>query len=163
MASDEVTAKQAATTHHPSSTIRHTGTGTVLGFDFGTKRIGVAVGSLETRLAHPLVTLGQTDNSSRFAAIERLLSEWRPAALVVGVPSHADGARHPVAQLARRFGHRLEGRFGIPVRFVDEQLTTHAARAALRAAGTRRDRTRAVLDAVAAQRILQDWLDQLAE
>lgn len=129
----------------------------MLAFDFGTKRIGVAVGDLETRLAHPLATLNHADNRSRFAAVERLLSEWHPVALVVGLPAHADGAPHPVAQLARRFGQRLQGRFGIPTRYVDERLTSRDAESTLRGVGAGGARLRAAVDAVAAQRILEDW------
>ena len=77
-----------------------------LAFDFGTKRIGVAVGDFETRLAHPLTILTAADNRARFAAIERLIAEWRPALLVVGVPARTDGAEHPVGRLARRFAQR---------------------------------------------------------
>jgi putative Holliday junction resolvase len=132
-------------------------TGTVLAFDFGTKRIGIAVGDFEIRLAHPLTTLAHSDNRSRFAAIARLVGEWRPVLFVVGLPSYADGAAHPVAQLARRFAQRLEGRFGIATRFVDEHLTSHDAERALQAAGARGARLKAALDPVAAQRILEAY------
>lgn len=130
-------------------------TGTVLAFDFGTKRIGVAVGDFETGLAHPLTTVAAADTRSRFAAIEQLIAEWRPVLLVVGLPSHADGTEHPVGRLARRFAHRLTGRFGLLTEFVDERLTSHDAELALRAAGARGARLRAGLDPVAAQRILE--------
>src|SRR5688572_30113043 len=90
-------------------------TGTVLAFDFGTLRIGVAVGDFETRLAHPLTTIAAADNRVRFAAIERLIAEWRPVLAVVGLPSREDGSDHPVGRLARRFAQRLRGRFGIKV------------------------------------------------
>jgi len=136
-------------------------TGTVLAFDFGTKRIGVAVGELETRLAHPLTTIAAADNRARFAAIERLISEWRPALLVVGFPAHADGTEHPVGRLARRFAQRLTGRFGVRTELVDERLTSHDAERALRAAGARGARFKAGLDPVAAQRILEAYFDSV--
>ena len=130
---------------------------TVLAFDFGTRRIGVAVGDFETRLAHPLTTLTAADNRARFAAIERLVSEWRPALLVVGVPARTDGAEHPVGRLARRFAQRLHGRFGLHAELVDEHLTSNDAEQSLRSAGARGARLKAGLDAVAAQRILETY------
>ena len=141
----------------PSPFPLHTKTGTVLAFDFGTKRIGVAVGDFETRLAHPLAAIATAENRARFAAIERLIAEWRPARLVVGLPAHADGAEHPVGRLARRFAQRLHGRFGIPTQLVDERLTSREAEGLLRAAGARGARLKAALDPLAAQRILETY------
>ena len=155
--SDELTAKSPKTTHHPSPITHQPSTGTVLAFDFGTKRIGVASGDFETRLAHPLDTIEHAENRARFAAIERLVAEWRPVLFVVGLPEHADGSPHPVAQLARRFAQRLQGRFGVPAAFVDERLTSRDAEQALRQAGARGRRLKAATDAVAAQRILEAY------
>ena len=132
-------------------------TGTVLAFDFGTKRIGVAVGDFEIRLAHPLATIAVAETRARFAAIERLIVEWRPVLLVVGCPSHADGREHPVGKLARRFAQRLQGRFGVRAELVDERLTSHEAAGMLRDSGARGARLKAGLDAVAAQRILESY------
>ncbi|HKA45077.1 MAG TPA: Holliday junction resolvase RuvX [Burkholderiales bacterium] len=159
--SDELRAKPPKPTHHSIPITHHPSTGTVLAFDFGTRRIGVAVGDFETRLAHPLTTLIHTDNKARFATIGRLVAEWRPALFVVGLPSHADGSAHPVAQLARRFAQRLQGRFGVPVQFVDERLTSREAESALRASGAHGARLKAGLDAVAAQRILQTYFESV--
>lgn len=138
-------------------------TGTVLAFDFGTKRIGIAVGDFETRIAHPLASIAQSENRARFAAIERLIAEWRPALFVVGLPAHADGAEHPVGRLARRFAQRLKGRFGIPAELVDERLTSCEAEGMLRASGARGGRLKAGLDAVAAQRILETYFENIRE
>jgi putative Holliday junction resolvase len=126
----------------------------VLAFDFGEKRIGVAVGDLELRIAHPLQTISAEDNATRFAQIGALIAEWRPVQLVVGLPMHADGTEHEVSRLARRFAHRLEGRFGVAVELVDERLTSKAAESRLREAGVRADRIEACLDAAAAGEIL---------
>jgi putative holliday junction resolvase len=142
---------------HPSPLTPHPRTGTVLAFDFGTKRIGVAVGDFETRIAHPLASIARAENRARFAEIERLIAEWRPARLVVGLPAHADGAEHPIGKLARRFAQRLHGRFGVEVALVDERLTSHEAESMLRASGARGARLKAGLDAVAAQRILDAY------
>jgi len=144
-------------TAHRLPLTAHARTGTVLAFDFGTRRIGVAVGDFETRLAHPLTTIAHADNRARFGAIARLIAEWRPVLLVVGLPAHADGSAHPVAQLARRFAQRLRGRFGIAMEFVDERLTSDDAGRALRAAGAHGARLKAALDPVAAQRILESY------
>jgi len=138
-------------------------TGTVLAFDFGTRRIGVAVGDFETRISHPLTSITGAENRARFAAIEKLIAEWRPALLVVGLPAHADGAEHLVGRLAQRFAQRLQGRFGIPARLVDERLTSNEAQGMLHAAGARGARLKAGLDAVAAQRILEAYFESIRE
>lgn len=133
--------------------------GTVLGFDFGEKRIGVAVGELETRLASPLGTIAEEATDKRFAAIARLLDEWKPVTLVVGLPVHMDGGEHKLTQLARKFANRLGGRFALPVEFADERLTSAIADDMLRDLGIKGRARKVPLDAVAAQQILQAWLD----
>ena len=138
-------------------------TGTVLAFDFGTRRLGVAVGDFETRLAHPLTTIAAADNRARFAAIEPLLAEWRPALVVVGLPSREDGGEHPVGRLARRFAQRLRGRFGLAVELADERLTSNDAERSLRSAGARGARLKSALDPVAAQRILETYFESIRE
>jgi putative Holliday junction resolvase len=129
----------------------------VLAFDFGEKRIGVAVGDLGLRIAHPLTTIRAEDNTTRFAEIAKLIAEWRPARLVVGLPMHADGTEHEVSRLARRFAQRLEGRFGVPVALVDERLTSRAAESRMRESGVREDKIKASLDAAASQEILESY------
>lgn len=155
--SDELKAKGSNPSRHPSPITHHSKAGTVLAFDFGTRRIGVAVGDFETRLAHPLAGIAGADNRARFAAIERVVAEWRPALFVVGVPFRTDGSEHPVGRLARRFAQRLSGRFGIPAELVDEHLTSFEAEQDLRAAGARGARLKSGLDSVAAQRILESY------
>ncbi|MCC4115418.1 Holliday junction resolvase RuvX [Aromatoleum toluclasticum] len=136
--------------------------GTLLGFDFGLARLGVAVGELETGQASALVTISGEANAPRFAAIEKLIAEWRPVALVVGLPSHLDGTPHEMTARCRRFANQLHGRYGLPVMESDERLSSAAAEAALEEAGQRSWRERKpVLDAVAAQIILQHFLDTL--
>lgn len=148
-------------TAHGSPLTAHARTGTVLAFDFGTRRIGVAVGDFETRLAHPLESIAAADNRARFAAIARMVAEWRPVRFVVGVRSRTDGSEHPVGQLARRFAQRLSGRFGIPADLVDEHLTSFEAERDLREAGVRGARLKSGLDPVAAQRILESYFANL--
>ncbi len=97
-----------------------------LAFDFGTRRIGVASGNTLTRRAQPLRTLA-AGRATQFDLIARLINEWQPDALVVGVPFHPDGAAHENTGRARRFARQLHGRFGLPVHEVDERYTTTEA------------------------------------
>lgn len=97
-----------------------------LAFDFGLKRVGVAGGNTVLRAAQPLRTIA-AEGDLRFAAIARLIDEWRPDALVVGVPFHPDGAEHENTRRARRFARQLHGRFGLPVHEVDERYSTTEA------------------------------------
>ncbi|HYH43632.1 MAG TPA: Holliday junction resolvase RuvX [Burkholderiales bacterium] len=132
---------------------------TVLAFDFGEKRIGVAVGDLGVGIAHPLATVAAEDNATRFSEIAKLIGEWRPGRLVVGLPMHADGTEHEVSRLARRFAQRLEGRFSLPAVLVDERLTSKSAESRLRESGVRSRDIGAALDAAAACEILQAWFE----
>jgi putative Holliday junction resolvase len=131
----------------------------VLGFDFGTRRIGVAVGQGLTRSASALVTLSNRNGAPDWEAIGRLIGQWQPAALVVGLPLNLDGSDHEITRLARRFGNRLRGRYNLPVYTMDERLSSAAAEALLAEQG-RYDK--ADVDKVAAQLILQGWLEQQA-
>lgn len=145
-----------ATTARPSASPADT----ILAFDFGTRRIGVAVGEPSTGLAHPLATIAEERKDARFAAIGKLIDEWRPTLLVIGVPTHADGSEHALTANARRFARQLEGRYGIRVALADERYSTRSAAEALTSAGVRAREQRGVRDRVAAQLILQDYLDQ---
>ena len=98
-----------------------------LAFDFGMRRTGVATGNTVTRQAQPLQTVA-VSGDARLAAIERLIVQWQPDELVVGVPCHPDGAPHENTARARRFARQLRGRFGLPVHEVDERYTTTEAR-----------------------------------
>ena len=134
--------------------------GTILAFDFGTRRIGVAVGEAATGMAHPLTTIAAERKDERYGAIGKLIDEWHPTLLLIGLPTHADGSEHAMTASARRFARSLEGRFGIAVAVADERYSTHAAGDALREAGVSARDQRALRDSVAAQLILQAWLDQ---
>jgi len=130
---------------------------TVLAFDFGEKRIGVAVGETALESAHALCVIAAEDNKSRFAAIERLVAEWQPRVLVVGLPAHPDGTEHELTRLARRFAQRLEGRYGVPVMLVDERYTSVAAESTLREQGIVGAALDKALDAAAAAEILRSY------
>jgi len=133
--------------------------GTVLAFDFGERRIGVALGDFGLGIAHPLATIGTESNDERFAAIAALIAEWKPAQLVVGLPAHMDGVEHDLSRLCRKFANRLHGRFTLPVALVDERLTSAEASQSLREAGIGGRRQKPMLDQVAAQHILQSYFD----
>lgn len=137
--------------------------GTILAFDFGEKRIGVAVGELELGLAHPLVTVNTEATKSRFDAITKLIEEWEPVQLIVGLPVHADGTDHKLTHLSKRFARRLEGRFGINTKLVDERYTSVTASMGLREAGVRGKKQKLVIDQVAAQQILQSYFNRQNE
>lgn len=132
-----------------------------MAFDFGEKRIGVAIGNLEIGIAHPLTTIAAEDNRRRFSAIAALIEKWRPAWLVVGLPAHRDGTEHELSRLARRFAQRLEGRFGLATRLVDERLTSRTAEARLRDQGVRGAKLEDALDTAAAQEILQAYFEDI--
>ena len=123
---------------------------TYLAFDYGLKRVGVACGNSQTRQAQPLQTIA-AEGTLRFERIAQLVAEWQPAALVVGVPFHPDGAEHENTVRARKFGRQLCGRFHLPVHEVDERYSTTEAKSA----GARD------LDAASAAILLQQFFDTI--
>ena len=126
---------------------------TLLGFDFGMRRIGAAVGQRVTGTASALTTLNAQDGQPDWAEVARLIEAWKPDALVVGLPLALDGNPTEVSRAAERFARRLHGRFHLPVHLYDERLSSHAA------AHWGDGGARTGLDAQAARIILQDWLD----
>ena len=133
----------------------------LIAFDFGLRYIGVAVGDTQTRLAHPLEYIDAEANAARFARIAALIAEWQPATLVVGLPLDAEGGDHDMTRRARRFAHQLEGRFRLPVVLVDERLSSAEADALLRSQGRGGRAHKQDNHAIAAQLILQAYLDSL--
>jgi putative Holliday junction resolvase len=125
---------------------------TILGFDFGLKRIGVAVGNTILRQAQPLAIISAETNDAKFAAVAELLREWQPSLCVVGLPSHPDGAPHEMTQRCRRFANQLQGRYGIATALVDERYSS--------AVLTKRQGER--IDDQAAAIILQQYFDEHA-
>ncbi|WP_136413135.1 Holliday junction resolvase RuvX [Herbaspirillum sp. ST 5-3] len=126
---------------------------TVLAFDFGLKRIGVAVGNTLVRQAQPLTVISAATNDAKFEAIAVLLKEWQPACCVVGLPSHPDGAEHEMTVRCRRFANQLNGRFGVPTVLVDERYSSAVI-------SQQRGET---IDAEAAAIILQQYFNDYAE
>jgi putative holliday junction resolvase len=97
---------------------------TVLAFDFGLKRIGVAVGNSLLKQAQPLTIIDAATNDAKFAAITTLLQQWQPARCIVGLPLHPDGVAHAMTERCRRFANQLHGRFSLPVLLVDERYSS---------------------------------------
>jgi len=123
---------------------------TVIAFDFGLKRIGVAVGNTMLRQASPLSVIVAATNENKFAAISRLLDEWQPSTLVVGLPLHPDGAEHAMTARCRRFANQLHGRYAIPVVLVDERYSSAVLP----------QRRGEMIDSEAAALILQQYFDE---
>jgi len=134
-------------------------TGVFLGFDFGTKRIGVALGQEVTGCARPLVTLPAKKGVICADVVHKLVSEWGPEALVVGIPLNMDGTQQPVTQAARCFADWLATITKLPVFEMDERLSTRSAREQIFARGGFRALKNTEVDSHAAQIILQNWLD----
>jgi putative Holliday junction resolvase len=130
-----------------------------LGFDYGLTRIGVATGQTLTQTASPLTAILAKDGIPQWEQIERLLKEWKPDVVVVGIPLHDDGSMSDMANRAKKFGQRIHGRFGIQVQFVDEYLSTREAREHLKFKGKASDQD-GKLDATAASVILERWLGE---
>ncbi len=126
---------------------------TLLGFDYGRKRIGVAVGQQLTCSATALTTVQAKNGKPDWPAISRLLEEWKPDALVVGIPYHMDGTEQDMTHAARRFGRQLEGRYQLPVHHAEERLSSYVVESGLNDATGK-----AAIDPLSAQVILQDWL-----
>lgn len=136
-------------------------TGTILAFDFGEKRIGVAVGETILKTAHAHTTICSAITQARFEAIKKLIAEWQPSLLIVGFPTYLDGTEHTLTQLAKKFAQRLEGRFNLPVMMIDERLSSAEASQQLSDAGIKAREQKSIIDAVAAQVILQSYFDSV--
>ncbi|HJV51609.1 MAG TPA: Holliday junction resolvase RuvX [Noviherbaspirillum sp.] len=126
---------------------------TVLGFDFGMKRIGVAVGNTLLKQAQPLTVIAAPTNDAKFAAIAALIKEWQPKICIVGLPRHPDGAEHEMTVRCRRFANQLNGRYGVATVLVDERYSSAVI------SGQRGQ----LIDAEAAAIILQQYFNDYAE
>ncbi|MCC6608513.1 MAG: Holliday junction resolvase RuvX [Burkholderiales bacterium] len=133
---------------------------TILAFDYGARFVGVAVADTGVGVAHPLATIDATGAERRFGAIAALVREWQPALLVVGLPLSAEGGAQALTGRVRRFARQLEGRFGLPVVLQDERLSSAEAESRLRAIGRGGRRHKDLTHPVAAQVVLQAYLDE---
>ena len=148
----------------PDPSPNNVGQRTLLGFDYGRKRIGVAVGQEFTGTARPLTTVNVHNQLIDWPHIERLIKEWQPHLIIVGLPLNVDGTEHEVSHLARRFSNQLHGRFNRPVELVDERLTSSEAEEiivdARRQGQMKRQKSKTSIDQIAAELILKSWLGQ---
>jgi putative Holliday junction resolvase len=133
---------------------------TVLGFDFGTTRIGVAVGQALLGQARPLSPLKANDGIPNWDVIEKIVAEWQPDAFVVGLPLNMDGSENEMCQRARKFAKRLHGRFNRPYHMMDERLSSYEAKGQVIAQGGNRNFKENSVDGLAAQMIIESWFAQ---
>lgn len=133
---------------------------TLLGFDYGKQRIGIAVGQTLTNTVTPLTTLTAVKQKPDWATISKLIQEWQPDILVVGLPLHMDGTEQELTQAARRFGNQLKGRYNLSVEWMDERLSSIEAEGYLRQQGGKTRSDKHDIDKIAAGLILQSWLTQ---
>jgi len=126
---------------------------TLLAFDFGLKRIGVAIGNTLIKQAQPLTIISATTNDAKFTELGKLIEQWQPARCIVGLPSHPDGAEHEMTVRCRRFANQLHGRFGVDTVLVDERYSSAVIP----------QRRGEHIDAEAAAIILQQYFDDTHE
>lgn len=134
---------------------------TVIAFDFGTSSIGAAIGQEITKTARPLTSFKAKEGSPDWQLIEKLLREWQPELVVVGLPLNMDGTEQLVTAQARKFANRLHGRFGVQIALHDERLSTVEARAHIFSTGGYRALNKGRVDAESAVIILESWFEQL--
>jgi putative Holliday junction resolvase len=132
----------------------------LLGFDYGTKQIGVAVGQAITGQARELCVLKAQNGVPDWQKVEALIKEWQPDAIVVGLPLNMDGTKSEMSERAEKFARRLNGRFNLPVHTHDERLTTFEAKGQRLAQGQRGGYRERPVDSLAAALLLEGWLEQ---
>ena len=134
--------------------------GTLLAFDFGTRSIGVAIGQRITGTARPLAALKAQDGTPDWNLIARLLKEWQPETVIVGLPLNMDGTEQPLTARARNFANKIHGRFGVAITLHDERLSTVEAHAGLFEHGVFRALDKGSVDSASAVVILESYFDQ---
>ncbi|HCR3984571.1 TPA: Holliday junction resolvase RuvX [Kluyvera ascorbata] len=134
--------------------------GTLLAFDFGTRSIGVAIGQRITGTARPLAAIKAQDGTPDWNVIARLLKEWQPETVIVGLPLNMDGTEQPLTARARNFANKIHGRFGVPITLHDERLSTVEARAGLFEHGGFRALNKGSVDSASAVVILESYFEQ---
>lgn len=138
---------------------------TVLGFDFGMTKIGVAVGQRITMQASPLGLLKAQDGAPQWKQVESLIDEWKPQLLIVGSPVHMDGSEQIMTKAAKRFGNRLSGRYQLPVEWVDERLTSYEAEHCLFELTQGNSKSvsesdKLNIDSISAKLIIEQWFNE---
>ncbi|HEY9052816.1 MAG TPA: Holliday junction resolvase RuvX [Gammaproteobacteria bacterium] len=132
----------------------------VLGFDYGERRIGIAIGQTISQSASPLITLNAINQKPDWNSIEKLITEWKPDALIVGIPRYLDGNDSDMTEKAQRFCRQLEGRFKLPVYTVNESLSSQEAEQRLKQTRKIGQHNKHEIDKMAAAIIVQRWLEQ---
>ena len=132
---------------------------TLLGFDFGTKSIGVSTGQMITATAQPIAAIKANDGIPNWDIVEAVLNEWKPDLVVIGLPLNMDGTEQAITQRAKKFGNRLAGRFGAKIVFQDERLTTASAKEFIFDRGGYKALEKGKIDSVSAALILESWME----
>lgn len=131
----------------------------LLGFDFGTKSIGVAAGQMITATAQPLAAIKANDGIPNWDIVEKVINDWKPDLVIVGLPLNMDGTEQPVTQRAKKFANRLNGRFGVKIALQDERLTTASAKEFIFSHGGYKALAKGKVDSVSAALILESWME----
>ena len=132
---------------------------TLLGFDFGTKSIGVSTGQMITATAQPLSAIKANDGIPNWNTVEKVILEWQPDLVVIGLPLNMDGTEQPITLRAKKFANRLNGRFGVKIALQDERLTTASAKEFIFSHGGYKSLEKGKIDSVSAALILESWME----
>jgi len=135
--------------------------GNVLGFDFGQKRIGIAVGNNISKTARALTTIDSLSNNQKFEVIQKIIEEWQPVSIVVGVPFNVDGSEHRITNLSKKFAKQLEQKYSLPTHLIDERYTSIEASHEIKDKKIDLKKKKLLIDQIAAKIILQSYLDQI--
>jgi len=135
--------------------------GNIIGFDFGQKRIGVAIGNNISKSAQALITIESTSSNQKFEVIQKIMDEWQPVSIVVGVPFNVDGSEHKVTNLCKKFAKQLEQKYALPIYLIDERYTSIEASYEIQDKKIDLKKKKLLIDRIAAKIILQSYLDQI--
>lgn len=135
--------------------------GNIIGFDFGQKRIGVAIGNNISKSAQALITIDSASSNQKFEAIQKIMDEWQPVSIVVGVPFNVDGSEHKVTNLCKKFAKQLEQKYALPIHLIDERYTSIEAGYEIQDKKIDPKKKKLLIDQIAAKIILQSYLDQI--
>ena len=139
-------------------TVQSKAPASLLGFDFGTKSIGVATGQMITATAQPIAAIKANDGIPNWNLVEKVIQDWQPDLVVIGLPLNMDGTEQAITQRAKKFGNRLNGRFGVKIAFQDERLTTASAKEFIFEHGGYKALDKGKIDSVSAALILESWM-----
>ena len=135
--------------------------GNIIGFDFGQKRIGVAIGNNISKSAQALITIESASSNQKFEVIQKIMDEWQPVSIVVGVPFNVDGSEHKVTNLCKKFAKQLEQKYALPIHLIDERYTSIEASYEIQDKKIDLKKKKLLIDQIAAKIILQSYLDQI--